>query len=81
MGGDPRAALARYEALRIAPTARVVETNRTVPPDFIIMKADELSGGQPIRGGIDSLISQDELRAISDQYKTVAGFSLEALRK
>ena len=65
----------------IAPTARVVESNRTVPPDFIIMKADELSGGQPIQGGIDSLISQDQLRAISDQYKTVAGFSLEALRK
>ena len=80
-GGDPRAALARYETLRLGPTAKVVETNRTVPPDFIIMKADELSGGQPIRGGIDSLISQDALRAISDQYKNGAGFSLEALKK
>jgi 2-polyprenyl-6-methoxyphenol hydroxylase-like FAD-dependent oxidoreductase len=80
-GGDPLAALTRYEALRLAPTAKVVETNRTVPPDFIIMKADALSGGQPIAGSIDDLISQDELRAISDQYKTVAGFSLEALKK
>ena len=80
-GGDLREALQRYEALRLAPTARVVETNRTVPPDFIIMKADALSGGQPIEGGIDSLISQDALREISDQYKTVAGFSLAALRK
>ena len=81
MGGDPRDALRRYEALRLAPTAMVVEANRTVPPDFIIMKADQLSGGRPIQGGIDSLISQAELRAISDQYKNVAGFSLDALKK
>jgi 2-polyprenyl-6-methoxyphenol hydroxylase-like FAD-dependent oxidoreductase len=80
-GGDPRDALARYEALRLAPTAKVVETNRKVPPDFIIMKADELSGGKPIDGSIDDLISQDELRKISDAYKTVAGFSLDALKK
>ena len=82
MGGDPRDALNRYEDLRLGPTSRVVETNRTVPPDFIIMKADELSGGKPIgEGGIDSLISQAELRKISDAYKTVAGFSLDALKK
>ncbi len=80
-GGDPQAALERYQALRLAPTARVVETNRTLPPDFIIMKADELSGGQPIAGSIDDLISQEELGQISEQYKTVAGFSLDALKK
>jgi 2-polyprenyl-6-methoxyphenol hydroxylase-like FAD-dependent oxidoreductase len=79
-GGDPLAALARYEAMRLGPTARVVETNRTVPPDFIIMKADELSGGKPIVGGIDSLISAAELRQISDAYKDVAGFSITALK-
>jgi len=56
-----------------------VQTNRTVPPDAIIMKADELSGGKPFRH-IDDLISQDELRRLSEQYKQVAGFSLEALR-
>ncbi len=80
-GGDPRDALKRYEDLRLAPTARVVETNRTVPPDFIIMKADALSGGKPIAGSIDDLISQEELSKISDAYKTIAGFSLEALKQ
>jgi len=79
-GGDPRDALARYEQQRLEPTARVVQTNRTVPPDFIIMKADELSGGQPFPGTIDDLVSQDELRRISDHYKQVAGFSLDALK-
>jgi 2-polyprenyl-6-methoxyphenol hydroxylase-like FAD-dependent oxidoreductase len=77
--GDPLSALARYEAQRLAPTARIVQTNRTVPPDFIIMKADELSGGKPYAGSIDDLVSQDELRRISEQYKHIAGFSLDAL--
>jgi 2-polyprenyl-6-methoxyphenol hydroxylase-like FAD-dependent oxidoreductase len=79
-GGDPRAALLRYEKRRLPPTSRVVETNRTVPPDFIIMKADELSGGRPFPGGIDQLVSAAELKRISDEYKKVAGFSLEAMK-
>jgi 2-polyprenyl-6-methoxyphenol hydroxylase-like FAD-dependent oxidoreductase len=72
---NPQEALKAYETLRLAPTAKVVETNRNVPPDFIIMKAQELSGGKPFRH-IDDLISQEELRQISDNYKTVAGFAL-----
>lgn len=76
-GGDPRAALQEYERIRLPATARVVETNRTVPPDFIIMKADELSGGRPFAGSIDDLVSQEELRRISEDYKKVAGFALE----
>jgi 2-polyprenyl-6-methoxyphenol hydroxylase-like FAD-dependent oxidoreductase len=79
-GGDAQAALVAYERQRLAPTAKVVETNRTVPPDFIIMKADELSGGRPFPGTIDDLVSQDELRRISDDYKKVAGFSLDAIK-
>ena len=79
-GGDAQQVLQRYEAERLPATARVVETNRTVPPDFIIMKADELSGGQPFPGSIDELVSQEELRRISEDYKKVAGFSLEKAR-
>jgi len=78
---DPQAALQAYEKRRIDTTARIVQTNRTVPPDFIIMRADELSGGHPIAGGIDSLISQAELRRISEDYKRIAGFSLDTLRE
>jgi 5-methylphenazine-1-carboxylate 1-monooxygenase len=78
---DPQAALQAYEKRRIDVTARIVQTNRTVPPDFIIMRADELSGGHPIAGGIDSLISQAELRRISEDYKRIAGFSLDTLKE
>ena len=72
-------ALAAYEQRRLDATARIVQTNRTVPPDFIIMKVDELSGGKPF-ASLDALISQEELRRISDDYKRVAGFSLESQR-
>jgi len=68
------ALLAAYEASRLPATSQVVLTNRSTPPDFIIMKADELSGGQPF-GHIDELISQDELRAIARHYEQVAGFA------
>ena len=76
-GGDPREALARYETLRLDATARIVRTNRQFPPDYIIMKVDELTGGKPF-GNIDDVISQAELRELSDNYKRIAGFALPA---
>ncbi|AOF86795.1 FAD binding domain protein [Hydrogenophaga sp. RAC07] len=76
---DAVAALNAYEAQRREATSRVVQTNRNVPPDFINIKVDELSGDKPFRH-IDDLISQAELREISDSYKKIAGFSLEALK-
>lgn len=75
-GADARAALRAYEQLRLQATAAIVLTNRSVPPDFINMKVDELSGGKPF-ANIDELISQQQLREISEHYKQVAGFSLE----
>jgi 2-polyprenyl-6-methoxyphenol hydroxylase-like FAD-dependent oxidoreductase len=74
---DVVAALQQYQDLRLPTTAKIVQTNRTVPPDAIIMKADALSHGQPF-GHIDDLISQAELRQISDNYKQVAGFAAKS---
>ena len=73
---DGPAALSAYEALRLPVTAKIVEANRTMPPDFINIKVDELSGGKPFRH-IDDLISQEELRRMSDDYKRIAGFALD----
>jgi flavin-dependent dehydrogenase len=75
---EPVAALQAYEAARLEPTAKVVRTNREFPPDFINIKVDQLTGGKPFRH-IDDVISQEELRRISEEYKKVAGFSLEVL--
>ncbi|HEY1290451.1 MAG TPA: flavin-dependent oxidoreductase [Burkholderiales bacterium] len=77
-GKRPTEILKRYEAARLEPTARVVEMNRKFPPDYINTKVDELTGGKPFRS-IDEVISQQALRAISDNYKKVAGFSADAL--
>lgn len=79
LAADPRDALKAYEDLRLEPASKVVMTNRTVPPDFINIKVDELSGGKPF-DNIADLISQQELRAISENYKKVAGFSLDSLK-
>jgi 2-polyprenyl-6-methoxyphenol hydroxylase-like FAD-dependent oxidoreductase len=76
---DPLAALAAYEAQRREATAKVVLTNRSQPPDLINIRVEELSGDKPFRH-IDDLISQDELRQLSDNYKKIAGFSLEAVK-
>jgi 5-methylphenazine-1-carboxylate 1-monooxygenase len=74
-GGDPRDALKDYEAQRLAVANKVVLTNRAYPPDFINIKVEELVGDRPFED-LDKYITQDELRALSDDYKRVAGFAL-----
>jgi 5-methylphenazine-1-carboxylate 1-monooxygenase len=72
---DPRDALKAYEAARLEPTAKVVRTNREFPPDFINIKVEELVGDKPF-GNLDDYITQDQLRALSENYKKIAGFSV-----
>jgi 5-methylphenazine-1-carboxylate 1-monooxygenase len=72
---DVPAALKAYEAARLPATARVVRTNREHPPDFINIKVEQLVGDRPFER-LDDYITQDELRALSDDYKRVAGFAL-----
>ena len=76
---NPLDALKAYEAERVGPTGNVVRTNRSSPPDVIIMKVEELVGDRPF-DNLDDYVSQDELRGLSERYKQVAGFSKEALR-
>ncbi len=75
-GGDPQVALKAYEATRLEPTGRIVQTNRTSPPDIINLRVEELTGDRPFEN-LDDHISQDELRQLSDNYKRIAGFSVE----
>ena len=72
---DPRAALKEYEAARAGAAAKVVRTNREHPPDFINIKVEELVGDRPF-DNLDKYITQDELRALSENYKRIAGFAL-----
>ena len=72
---NPVAALKEYEKKRLAATAKVVRTNRKHPPDFINIRVEELVGDRPF-DQLDDFITQDELKALSDRYKRVAGFAL-----
>jgi 2-polyprenyl-6-methoxyphenol hydroxylase-like FAD-dependent oxidoreductase len=77
--GDARAALKAYEAARLEATAKVVRTNREHPPDFINIKVEQLVGDRPF-DDLDKYITQAELRALSENYKRIAGFSLSDVR-
>jgi len=71
--GSTEAALRGYENARLAATTKIVFTNRTTPPDFINIKVEELTGDAPF-DDLGRYISQSELKALSDNYKHVAGF-------
>src|ERR1700709_1909115 len=76
---DPVTALAIYEKQRLEATTRIVLTNRTNPPDAILREVFQRTGDQPF-GVIDDVISRDELVALSEGYKRIAGYSKDALR-
>jgi 2-polyprenyl-6-methoxyphenol hydroxylase-like FAD-dependent oxidoreductase len=77
--GDPRDALMEYEAQRLPAANKVVLTNRAHPPDFINIKVEELVGDQPF-DDLNRYITQEELQALSEDYKRVAGFALGDVR-
>jgi 5-methylphenazine-1-carboxylate 1-monooxygenase len=77
---DPVAALAAYETQRLEATSRVVLTNRTNPPDAILREVFQRTSDRPF-ADIDDVISRDELVALSEGYKRIAGYSKDALRK
>jgi 2-polyprenyl-6-methoxyphenol hydroxylase-like FAD-dependent oxidoreductase len=77
---DPAAALSAYEKQRLEATTRIVLTNRTNPPDAILREVFERTHDKPF-GAIDDVISRDELVALSEGYKRIAGYSKDALRR
>ncbi|HEV3499911.1 MAG TPA: flavin-dependent oxidoreductase [Bradyrhizobium sp.] len=76
---DPVAALAAYERQRLEATTRIVLTNRTNPPDAILREVFQRTQDRPFRA-IDDVISREELVALSEGYKRIAGYSKDALR-
>ncbi len=71
---DPRAAFAAYEAARREVTARIVETNRTTPPDYMIIRVEELVGDRPF-DDLDKYITKVELDRMLEDYKRVTGYA------
>jgi 5-methylphenazine-1-carboxylate 1-monooxygenase len=75
---DPAEALQAYEGKRREATSNVVRMNRQNPPDAILREVFVRSGDQPFER-IEDVIALDELKAISDRYKRVAGYDRESL--
>jgi 2-polyprenyl-6-methoxyphenol hydroxylase-like FAD-dependent oxidoreductase len=76
---DAVAALAAYEKQRLEATTRIVLTNRTNPPDAILREVFQRTHDRPF-AAIDDVISREELMALSEGYKRIAGYSKDALR-
>lgn len=76
---DVPAALAAYEARRRPATTNVVLENRKNPPDAILREVWERTGDKPFKR-IEDVITREEMVAITDSYKRVAGYSKEALK-
>lgn len=74
------AALREYEAVRLPATASVVQTNRRNPPDAILREVYERTNDKPFEH-IDDVMSREEILAITDGYKRVAGYDLATLSK
>jgi 5-methylphenazine-1-carboxylate 1-monooxygenase len=77
---NPAAALEAYEKQRLEATTRIVLTNRTNPPDAILREVFQRTRDRPF-DRIDEVISRDELVALSEGYKRIAGYSRDALRR
>ncbi len=75
---DPVAALKAYEDRRLETTSNVVRTNRKNPPDAILREVFERTGDKRF-DRIEDVISQDELAALSNSYKRVAGYDKATL--
>jgi len=75
---DPTEALRVYEERRLGPTANVVLANRKNPPDAILREIYLRTGDKPF-DTIDAVIPREELAALSEGYKRVAGYDQQKL--
>jgi 2-polyprenyl-6-methoxyphenol hydroxylase-like FAD-dependent oxidoreductase len=75
---DPIAALSAYEATRLPATSAVVLANRANPPDAILREVYLRTGDRPFER-IEDVITHEEIMAMSDGYKRVAGYHRDGL--
>jgi len=71
-------ALKQYEDIRLEATGNVVRMNRVNPPDAILREVWERSEDKPFEK-IEDVISVEEMEAITQRYKTVAGYDKQTV--
>jgi 5-methylphenazine-1-carboxylate 1-monooxygenase len=75
---DPVQALGKYEEIRRPVTSKIVMTNRATPPDMLIELADQRTGHRPFER-LEDFISVEEMRAVLESYKRIAGYDESSL--
>jgi 2-polyprenyl-6-methoxyphenol hydroxylase-like FAD-dependent oxidoreductase len=76
---DVEAALRAYEQTRIGPTSKLVLDNRQTGPERVLQMVDERCAGQCRE--THSCVPQDELQAVAQAYKRLAGFDRETVNR
>tara|TARA_R110002110_G_scaffold205066_1_gene416718 strand:+ start:118623 stop:119882 length:1260 start_codon:yes stop_codon:yes gene_type:complete len=74
---DPASAFKAYDAERRPKVAAIVLANRGNGPEQVMQMAEDRAPHG--FDNIDDVISQDELQAVADQYKQIAGFDKNTL--
>jgi 2-polyprenyl-6-methoxyphenol hydroxylase-like FAD-dependent oxidoreductase len=73
-------ALKEYEHTRLKAANDLVLMNRADPPDAVLREVWRRSGDKPF-ARIEDVISNEEMVALSETYKRVAGFERESLAR
>ena len=73
-------ALKEYEQTRLKAANELVLLNRADPPDTMLREVHRRTGDRPF-ARIEDVIAREELVALSENYKRVAGFERESLAR
>jgi 5-methylphenazine-1-carboxylate 1-monooxygenase len=76
---DVDQALRRYEDARRPATAAIVRANRSLGPEIPMQLVEERAPGG--FADIAAVITPDEIAAVTEKYRTTAGFSLSMLQR
>jgi 2-polyprenyl-6-methoxyphenol hydroxylase-like FAD-dependent oxidoreductase len=77
---DVPGALKAYEAARLQAVNELVLLNRADPPDTMLREVHRRTGDKPF-ARIEDVIAMEELVALSENYKRVAGFERDSLAR
>jgi 2-polyprenyl-6-methoxyphenol hydroxylase-like FAD-dependent oxidoreductase len=73
---DAVAALRAYEAERLPVTSKIVLQNRTAPPNLLVDLVEQRTGDKPFER-LEDVISEDEMKAVIEDYQKTAGYHLQ----
>ncbi len=77
---DPIAALRAYESERLPVTSKIVVQNRTAPPNLLVDLVEQRTGDKPFKR-LEDVISQDEMKAIMEDYQKTAGYHVNQVSR